>query len=256
MSLTDTGLVRATSGSKRFYPALTSSVPAIRADTVQHDLHKDGSPIDGTGALVAVLDTGVSWLHPSFWQPTTGALPVLSVNGSYYVDINTNGVADSDEGPIAVVHQQDPSAIEVSNEYLYIDIDDNGKFDFANGDRWLAGVDEDHDGLLSLPSEKVVLLGQPKVRILYDQYTGNVYVRGVNLTADALSIGDTNGHGTHVASTAAGELFGVAKQSQVVGLRVLGCNGSGATSAIIEALDWMVENAQQPAVANMSLGGG
>ncbi|MHA1216667.1 MAG: hypothetical protein ACTSPX_05030, partial [Candidatus Thorarchaeota archaeon] len=108
MSLTDMGLVRATSGSKRFYPALTSSVPAIRADTVQHNLHKDGSPIDGTGALVAVLDTGVSWLHPSFWQPTTGALPVLSANGSYYVDINTNGVADSDEGPIAVVHQQDP----------------------------------------------------------------------------------------------------------------------------------------------------
>ncbi|MHA1736564.1 MAG: S8 family serine peptidase [Candidatus Thorarchaeota archaeon] len=204
MSLTDMGLVRATSGSKRFYPALTSSVPAIRADTVQHNLHKDGSPIDGTGALVAVLDTGVSWLHPSFWQPTTGALPVLSANGSYYVDINTNGVADSDEGPIAVVHQQDPSAIEVSNEYLYIDIDDNGKFDFANGDRWLAGVDEDHDGLLSLPSEKVVLLGQPKVRILYDQYTGNVYVRGVNLTADALGIGDTNGHGTHVASIIAG----------------------------------------------------
>lgn len=72
----------------------------------------------------------------------------------------------------------------------------------------------------------------------------------------AYSAEDCNGHGTHVASTAAGELFGVAKQSQVVGLRVLGCNGSGATSAIIEALDWMVENAQQPAVANMSLGGG
>lgn len=72
----------------------------------------------------------------------------------------------------------------------------------------------------------------------------------------AYSAEDCNGHGTHVASTAAGELFGVAKESQVIGLRVLGCNGSGATSAIIEALDWMVENAELPAVANMSLGGG
>lgn len=72
----------------------------------------------------------------------------------------------------------------------------------------------------------------------------------------AYSAEDCNGHGTHVASTATGTLFGVAKESQVVGLRVLGCNGSGATSAIIEALDWLVENAQFPAVANMSLGGG
>lgn len=72
----------------------------------------------------------------------------------------------------------------------------------------------------------------------------------------AYSAEDCNGHGTHVASTATGTLFGVAKQSQVVGLRVLGCNGSGATSAIIEALDWLVVNAEYPAVANMSLGGG
>lgn len=72
----------------------------------------------------------------------------------------------------------------------------------------------------------------------------------------AYSAEDCNGHGTHVASTATGTLFGVAKESQVIGLRVLGCNGSGATSAIIEALDWLVVNAEYPAVANMSLGGG
>jgi subtilisin family serine protease len=40
------------------------------------------------------------------------------------------------------------------------------------------------------------------------------------------------------------------------GVRVLGCNGSGSTSGIIAAVDWIRTNAVKPAVANMSLGGG
>ena len=39
-------------------------------------------------------------------------------------------------------------------------------------------------------------------------------------------------------------------------MRVLGCTGSGSTSGIITALDWVRTNARKPAVANMSLGGG
>jgi subtilisin family serine protease len=39
-------------------------------------------------------------------------------------------------------------------------------------------------------------------------------------------------------------------------LRVLNCSGSGSTSGIIAALNWLPTNAARPAVANMSLGGG
>lgn len=39
-------------------------------------------------------------------------------------------------------------------------------------------------------------------------------------------------------------------------MRVLDCAGSGANSAVIAGIDWVAENAQMPAVANMSLGGG
>jgi subtilisin family serine protease len=67
---------------------------------------------------------------------------------------------------------------------------------------------------------------------------------------------DCHGHGTHVAGTIGGATYGVAKSVQLRGVRVLNCGGSGSTSGIIRALDWVRVNATRPAVANMSLGGG
>lgn len=67
---------------------------------------------------------------------------------------------------------------------------------------------------------------------------------------------DCNGHGTHVAGTVAGSTYGVAKGATVHAVRVLGCNGSGSNSGVIAGMDWVAQNAQFPAVANMSLGGG
>ncbi|GAA1735732.1 S8 family peptidase [Luedemannella helvata] len=65
---------------------------------------------------------------------------------------------------------------------------------------------------------------------------------------------DCNGHGTHVAGTVGGSNVGVAKAVRIVALKVLDCNGSGATSGILAALDWVVQRGQRPAVVNMSLG--
>jgi subtilisin family serine protease len=72
------------------------------------------------------------------------------------------------------------------------------------------------------------------------------------------SADDCNGHGTHVAGTIGGSTYGVAKSVTLVGVRVLGCSGSGSTSGVIAGIDWVTGNhaAGQPAVANMSLGGG
>jgi subtilisin family serine protease len=69
---------------------------------------------------------------------------------------------------------------------------------------------------------------------------------------------DCHGHGTHVAGTAAGTRYGIAKQASIVPVRVLNCNGSGSFSGIITALDWIKANnpAGTPAVVNMSIGGG
>lgn len=66
---------------------------------------------------------------------------------------------------------------------------------------------------------------------------------------------DCNGHGTHVAGTAAGTKWGVAKQATVHAVRVLDCTGSGLNSDVIAGIDWVTANHEKPAVANMSLGG-
>jgi subtilisin family serine protease len=66
---------------------------------------------------------------------------------------------------------------------------------------------------------------------------------------------DCNGHGTHVAGTVGGNTFGVAKGVRLRAVRVLNCSGSGSTSGIISALNWLAANHSSPAVANMSLGG-
>lgn len=97
--------------------------------------------------------------------------------------------------------------------------------------------------------------------------------------------------GTHVASTAAGRSVGVAKEANVVGIRVLDCDGAGSISDVVAgatstgscqvdapaplgygapsrgsealftaavychaALEWVADNAAKPAVASLSLG--
>lgn len=66
---------------------------------------------------------------------------------------------------------------------------------------------------------------------------------------------DCNGHGTHVAGTAAGTQYGVAKLATLHAVRVLNCAGSGTGSAVIAGIEWVAENAEYPAVVNLSLGG-
>ncbi len=72
---------------------------------------------------------------------------------------------------------------------------------------------------------------------------------------------DCNGHGTHVAGTVAArdntaDVVGVAPGAPLTGVKVLGCSGSGSTSGVIRGVDWVTANATEPAIANMSLGGG
>jgi aqualysin 1 len=75
---------------------------------------------------------------------------------------------------------------------------------------------------------------------------------------DGGSADDCHGHGTHVAGTIGGTTYGVAKAVSLIAVRVLSCSGSGSISGVIAGVDWVTGNhlSGQPAVANMSLGGG
>ncbi|MFY3739953.1 MAG: serine protease AprX [Candidatus Nitrosomirales archaeon] len=73
---------------------------------------------------------------------------------------------------------------------------------------------------------------------------------------------DDNGHGTHVASIAAGEgqanpaYAGVAPRAALVGVKVLNSAGSGSTSTVISGVNWVVQNKALYGIEimNLSLG--
>ncbi|MDH3222685.1 MAG: S8 family serine peptidase, partial [Gemmatimonadota bacterium] len=67
---------------------------------------------------------------------------------------------------------------------------------------------------------------------------------------------DCHGHGTHVAGTAAGSSYGVAKNATVWAVRVLDCGGGGTSAGLVAAVDWIAANYAAPATANMSLSSG
>jgi len=88
----------------------------------------------------------------------------------------------------------------------------------------------------------------------HQQFSGRV-LSGYTAISDGNGTTDCNGHGTHVAGTVGGSTYGVAKNVSLVPIRILGCDGSGASSNVIAGLDWILKNGKKPAVVNMSLGG-
>ena len=92
------------------------------------------------------------------------------------------------------------------------------------------------------------------VRLDHAQFTGRLG-NGFDAVTSGGNANDCNGHGTHVAGTAAGSTYGIADKATVHPVRVLDCTGSGSNSGVIAGVDWVRASHVKPAVANMSLGG-
>jgi subtilisin family serine protease len=75
---------------------------------------------------------------------------------------------------------------------------------------------------------------------------------------DQKGMNDPNGHGTLVASVAAGLQYGVAKDAQIIPVQALDHNGDARVSDIIRALAWTIEDIRRfgrsRSVVNMSFG--
>ena len=106
-----------------------------------------------------------------------------------------------------------------------------------------SGIDVDHHSFLNRSNG---------VRVVYNEdFTGEGRTD------------DPYGHGTHVASLAAGngrisnaEYLGVAPNANLINLRVLNAEGIGTTAYVLRALDWVTSNRHtyNIRVVNMSLG--
>ena len=79
---------------------------------------------------------------------------------------------------------------------------------------------------------------------------------GEDVIGDGQNGIDCNGHGTHVAGTVGGSTYGVAKNVDLVAVRVLDCGGNGTWDGVVAGIDWVTNDASGPSVANMSLSGG
>ncbi|MFR9673608.1 S8 family peptidase [Streptomyces sp. TR06-5] len=92
------------------------------------------------------------------------------------------------------------------------------------------------------------------VAVGYPAFTGRAS-DGWDFVEDDGVAQDCHGHGTHVAGTVGSAEYGVAKDVEIVAVRVLDCENSGTTADVLAGYDWVAANAQLPAVANVSIGG-
>ncbi|KAG9055957.1 subtilisin-like serine protease [Serendipita sp. 407] len=67
---------------------------------------------------------------------------------------------------------------------------------------------------------------------------------------------DIEGHGTHVAGIAAGAVHGVAKSANIIAVKVMDDDGTGATSNIIAGINFVATNVattNRPSIINLSI---
>ena len=90
----------------------------------------------------------------------------------------------------------------------------------------------------------------------HNEFSGRVKP-GFSVVSDGNGTEDCTGHGTHSASLIGGNIYGVAKNVQLIPVRVLNCfNGNPSSATLFTAIDWIVQHHENgvPAVVNMSVG--
>jgi subtilisin family serine protease len=93
------------------------------------------------------------------------------------------------------------------------------------------------------------------IRISHDDFGTRASYGRDTVNEDNIA-SDCHGHGTHVAGTVGGATYGVAKSARLIAVKVMNCAGKGTASNIVEGVDWVTGHRVEPAVANMSVGGG
>ncbi|HET8681561.1 MAG TPA: S8 family serine peptidase [Micromonosporaceae bacterium] len=93
------------------------------------------------------------------------------------------------------------------------------------------------------------------IRFTHTDFGGRA-VSGRDVIDNDDDASDCNGLGTHLAGTAGGAAYGVAKGATLVAVRLVNCQGSATTAQVVAGVDWVTANAVKPAVALLTVGGG
>lgn len=96
------------------------------------------------------------------------------------------------------------------------------------------------------------------IRVTHQEFNGGRATWGTNTVGDGNN-SDCHGHGTHVAGTVGGRLYGIAKGVKLIAVKVLNCQGSGTWTGVVQGIEWVTNahrSSGRKSVANMSLGGG
>nr|WP_233625027.1 S8 family peptidase [Actinoplanes sp. ATCC 53533] len=243
----------------------------------------------GSGAVALALSAIVGFGTPAVAAPATGDIrqagSATAVPGSYIVVLKDGtaatvrdraaGLADKYDGAVNEVYSKvvrgfattmsERAAQRLAADPAVAYVEQNQVISLADtqtGATW--GLDRIDQASLPLSttytypntaSSVHAYIIDTGILTTHSQFGGRA-VSGYDFVDSDSNATDCNGHGTHVAGTVGGSTYGVAKAVQLVGVRVLDCEGSGTTAGVISGINWVTSNAIKPAVANMSLGGG
>jgi subtilisin family serine protease len=214
-----------------------------------------------TAAIQTVSGQYIVVLQNNVANPATVARDLVNAAGGSLLRVYTSaikGFAARLSAPAAATLQGNPLVASVEPDQV-MRADVTQAMD-ANGDPW--GLDRIDQGALPLSRTYTytstgagvhAYIIDTGIWTLHAEFGGRA-----NNVFDAYGATgeDCNGHGTHVSGTIGAATYGVAKAVSLHGVRVLSCAGLGLNSDVIAGVDWVTANHVNPAVANMSLGGG